>query len=45
MDVEDTWSEIKNVCILVADNKLKPEKIIKKQQWMTEEILDLMEDR
>ncbi|XP_030751542.1 uncharacterized protein LOC115879046 [Sitophilus oryzae] len=45
MDVEDTWSKIKNVCNLVADNMLKPEKGTKKQQWMTEEILDLMEER
>ena len=45
INVEDVWNGIKNACSSVVDSKLKAGKRAKKQPWMTEGILELMEER
>lgn len=45
LELEDLWDKIKSSLTSVAEKELKPDKRIKKQEWMTNTILELMEER
>lgn len=44
-NVESTWNDIKNVLTQTQTEKLKPDEIRGKKKWMTDEILEKMEER
>lgn len=44
-EIEDLWNKIKVSITSVTEEELRPDKIEKRQQWMTDSILELMEER
>ena len=44
-DVDQRWNTFRDQVVEVSEKFLKPDKVQKKKEWMTEEILDLMSIR
>lgn len=44
-EIEDLWNKIKVSITSVTKEELEPDRTVKRQQWMTDSILELMEER
>ena len=45
VEIEDLWNKIKISITSVKEEELRPDRMVKRQQWMTNSILELMEER
>ena len=45
VEIEDLWNKIKISITSVTEEELRPDRMVKRQQWMTNSILELMEER